>query len=126
MKIFFNLLLAISTFLFFQPAWGAEPIEEARAVFVKMVTAAKANDIEGFKSHILPRDLAEMEKEGATQMVMMMMAEDNPAIFHAEAGKGHIIFTHEIKEEGPGSSSSMKKIVYMIKHEGQWKFGTPQ
>jgi len=47
MKILFNLLLVISIFLFFQPAWGAEPIEEARAVFVKMVTAAKANDIEG-------------------------------------------------------------------------------
>ncbi|MFC1812894.1 hypothetical protein ACFL03_09390 [Thermodesulfobacteriota bacterium] len=126
MKILFNLLLVISIFLFFQPALGAEPIEEARAVFAKMVTAAKANDIEGFKSHILPKDLAEMEKEGAVQMVMMMIAEDDPAIFHAEVGKGYIIFTHEIKEEGPDSSSSMKNIVYMIKHEGQWKFGTPQ
>jgi len=126
MKILFNLLLVISIFLFFQPALGAEPIEEARAVFAQMVTAAKANDIEGFKSHILPKDLAEMEKEGAVQMVMMMIAEDDPAVFHSEVGKGYIIFTHEIKEEGPDSSSSMKNIVYMIMHEGQWKFGTPQ
>ena len=125
MKILVNLLLAISTFLLFQPAWGDDPIKEARAVFAKMVTAAKANDIEGFKSHILPKDLTEMEKEGVVQMVMKMIAEDDPAIFDAEVSKGHVIFTHEIREKGPNSSSSMKKIVYMIKHEGQWKFGTP-
>jgi hypothetical protein len=125
MKILFNLLLAISTILFFQPAWGADPVEDARGVFVKMVTAAKANDIEGFKSHILPKDLAEMQKEGVVKMIMMMMAEDDPAVFHAEVGKGHIMFTHEVKKEGSDSSSSMKNIVYMIKHEGQWKFGTP-
>ncbi len=126
MKILFNFLLFISIFLCSQPGLGAEPIEEARAAFVKMVTAAKANDIKVFKSHILPKDLAEMEKEGVVQMIMMMAAKDNPAIFQATAGKGHILFTHETKEEGPDSSSSMKKMVYMIKHEGQWKFGTPQ
>ena len=126
MKTLFNVLLVISIFLFFQPALRAEPIEEARAAFAKMVTAAKANDIEEFKSHILPKDLAEMEREGAVQIVMMMIAEDDPAIFQAEASKDYILFTHEIKEEGPDSSSSMKKMVYMIKHEGQWKFGTPQ
>lgn len=125
MNTLFNLLLAISLSLFLQPIWGADPVEEARGVFTEIVTVAKASNLDGFKSYILPKDLDEMEKEGATRMVMMMLAEDDPAVFNAEVADGYILFTHEIKEEGPDSSMTMNKQVYMIKHEGQWKFGTP-
>jgi hypothetical protein len=126
MKNLFSVFLAIVTILFYQPVFSAEPVEEARAVFVDMVTAAKTSNLDKFKSHILPKDLAEMEREGATRMVMMMMADDDPAVFQAEETEGYILFTQEVKEEGPDSSMTMRKEVYMIKHEGQWKFGTPQ
>lgn len=126
MKILFSIFLAITTLLFFQPVFSASPVEEARAVYSEMITAAKAGNLDKFKSFILPRDLAEMEREGATPMVMMMIAEDDAAAFQAQETKDYILFTQEIKEEGPDSSMTMRKEVYMIQHEGRWKFGTPQ
>jgi hypothetical protein len=126
MKILLGILLVITTIFNFQPVFSAGHVEEARAVFSEMVTAAKASNLDKFKSHILPRDLAEMEKEGVTRMIMMMMVEDDPAVFQAEETEGYILFTQEIKEEGPDSSMTMRREVYMIKHEGHWKFGTPQ
>ena len=126
MKILFSILIAITAILYFQPVFSQGPVQEARAVYSEMVTAAKAGNLDKFKSLILPRDLAEMEREGATRMVMMMMAEDDPAVFQAQETKDYILFTQEIKEEGPDSSMTMRKEVYMIKHEGHWKFGTPQ
>jgi hypothetical protein len=126
MKTLINILLVVSISLFLQPIWAADPVEEARGAFTEMVAAAKAANIDQFKSHILPKDLAEMEKEGATRMVMMMWAKDDPAIFNAEVNSDYILFTHEIKEESPNSSMTMRKEAYMFKYKGQWKFGTPQ
>jgi len=126
MKILLSIFLVITTFSFLQPVFSAGPVDEARVVFSEMVAAAKAGNLDKFKSHILPKDLAEMEREGATRMVMMMMTEDDPAMFQAEETEGYILFTQEIKEEGPDSSMTMRKEVYMIKHDGHWKFGTPQ
>lgn len=126
MKTVLPLLLAISTILLFQPAWAGDPVAEARGVFAEMVTAAKANDMNKFKSYILPKDLAEMEQMGVTPMIMNMMAGDDPAIFKSEVAENYILFTHQTKEEGPDSSMTMTREVYMIKHDEQWKFGTPQ
>ena len=126
MKILFSLLFAISTIFLFQPAWAGDPVAEARGVFAEMVTAAKASDMGKFKSYILPKDLAEMEQMGMTPMIMNMMAGDDPAIFKPKVAENYILFTHVTKEEGPDSSMTMTREVYMIKHDGQWKFGTPQ
>lgn len=126
MKKLFGVVLALATVLFFQPVFSADSVEEARGVFAEMVTAAKASDLSKFKSYILPKDLAEMEQMGMTRMIMNMMAGDDPAIFKPEVADNYILFTHETREEGPNSSMTMTREVYMIKHDGHWKFGTPQ
>ena len=99
MKILFSLLFTVSTIFLFQPALAGDPVAEARGVFAEMVTAAKASDMDKFKSHILPKDLAEMEQMGMTPMIMKMMAGDDPAIFKPEVAENYILFTHETKEE---------------------------
>jgi hypothetical protein len=91
-----------------------------------MVDAAKAGDTDAFKSYIVAEDLAEMEKEGFTQFMMIMMAEEDPTLFQGEASGGHIVFIREIKEEGPEGSSTSKSTVHMMNVDGQWKFGKPK
>ena len=108
-----------------QPARAEDPEKEARAVFVKLVQAAKANNETEFKSFIVPRDLQEMEKEGFVELMMNLVAGENPDAFTAEVKEDQIVFSRQINVDTPEEKSSGKTSVTMVKEAGQWKFGKP-
>jgi hypothetical protein len=119
-------LLSLFILCHYQPAQAEDPEKEARAVFTKLVKAAKANNQREFKSYITQKDLQEMEKEGFVEMMMALVAEENPDLFTAEVKKDQVAFKKEIKVDTPEEKSAQKTTVYMIKEEGQWKFGKPR
>ncbi len=57
-----------------QPLRADDSEKEARAVFVKMVNAARDGNDEEFKSCLVKEDLKEMEEQGFVELMMMMMA----------------------------------------------------
>ena len=67
-----------------------------------------------------------MEKEGFVDMMMDVMAEENPDLFKASVKENQVIFTKEIQRTSPEGSSSEKTTVHMLKENGQWKFGKPR
>jgi hypothetical protein len=110
----------------YSPAGAEDSEKEARAVFVRLVQAAKAKNMKEFTSYIAQKDLQEMEKEGFVEVMMTLVAEENPASFKAEVKEDQVIFNKEIKIDTPEEKSSGKTSVYMIKVNGQWKFGKPR
>jgi hypothetical protein len=107
------------------PLRAEDPEKEARAVFVRLVQAAKAKNETAFKSFITPRDLQEMEKEGFVEVMMALVADEDPEFFNAEVKGDQVIFTKEINKDTPEEKSSAKTSVYMINVNGQWRFGKP-
>ncbi|HBD08160.1 MAG TPA: hypothetical protein DCZ69_07835 [Syntrophobacteraceae bacterium] len=124
--ILFGMLLTLCSLILTQPVQADEAEKEARAVFVKMVNAAKASNSAEFKTFISQEDLKEMDAEGFTDMMMMMMAGENPEQFKADVKGDQIVFTKEVKQSGGGGNSTETTTVHMIKEGGQWKFGKPK
>ena len=121
-----GIILILFILGYYQPARAEDPEKEARGVFVKLVQAAKANNQEEFKSYIAQKDLKEMEKEGFVEVMMALVAEENPESFTAEVKGEQVVFKKEIKVDAPEEKSTQKTTVYMIKEGGQWKFGKPR
>ena len=121
-----GIILILFILVYCQPARAEDPEKEARAVFVKLVQAAKANNQEEFKSYIAQKDLKEMEKEGFVEVMMALVAEENPESFTAEVKGEQVIFSKQTKIDTPEDKSSGKTSVYMVKEGGQWKFGKPR
>ena len=110
----------------FQNAMAEEAEKEARAVFAKLVQAAKTKNTAEFKSYIARTDLQEMEKEGWVEMMMELVAGEDPGAFTAEVKKDRVVFKKEIKVDTAEEKSTQKTTVHMIKDSGQWKFGKPR
>jgi hypothetical protein len=110
----------------FQNARGEHAEKEARAVFAKLVQAAQAKNTAEFKSYIAKKDLQEMEKEGWVDMMMELVAGEDPGAFTAEVKKDQVVFKKEIKVDTAEEKSTQKTTVHMIKDNGQWKFGKPR
>ncbi|MCK7513007.1 MAG: hypothetical protein MZV70_59285 [Desulfobacterales bacterium] len=96
--------IVLSLFILFlsQPAFAEDPAKDAKTVFVKLVEAAKAKNTVEFKSYIAKEDLKEMEKEGFVDMMMDVMAEENPDLFKASVKENQVIFTKEIQRDVSG------------------------
>jgi hypothetical protein len=109
-----------------QNAKAEDAQKEARAVFAKLVQAAKDKNTAEFKSYIAKTDLQEMEKEGWVEMMMELVAEEDPRAFTAEVKKDQVVFKKEIKVDTAEEKSTQKTTVHMIKDGGQWKFGKPR
>ena len=77
-------VLAALIISIFQYAQAEDAEKEARAVFTKLVQAAKAKNTAEFKSYIVPKDLLEMEKEGWVDMMMELVAEEDCGTFTAD------------------------------------------
>ncbi len=121
-----SILLAIFVFLCglllcqSQPVQADDAEKEARAVFVKMVNAARDGNTSEFKSYLLKDDLKEMEQQGMVELMMMMMAGEKPEEFSADIKGDQIDFKKETKSKDNVKESTT---VHMIKDGGQWKFG---
>jgi hypothetical protein len=100
--------------------------KEARAVFVKMVNAAKAGNTSEFKSYLTKEDLKEMEQQGFIDFMMMMMAGETPEQFKAYVNDDRIEFKKEVKQSSGEGNSTSTTTVHMMKEDGQWKFGKPK
>jgi hypothetical protein len=100
--------------------------KEARAVFVKMVSAAKAGNTAEFKSYLTKEDLMEMEQQGFVDLMMMMMAGENPEQFNADVNGDRIEFKKEVERSSGEGNSTETTTVHMMKEGGQWKFGKPK
>jgi hypothetical protein len=109
-----------------QPVQADDAEKEARAVFVKMVNAAKASNIAEFKSYLTKDDLKEMEQQGFVDLMMMMMAGETPEQFRAEVKGDRIEFKKEVKRSSGEGNSTSTTTVHMMKEDGQWKFGKPK
>lgn len=92
----------------FQNARAEDAEKEARAVFAKLVRAAKAKNTAEFKSYIARTDLQEMEKEGWVEMMMELVAEEDPGAFTAEVKKDRVVFKKEIKVDTAEEKSSRR------------------
>jgi hypothetical protein len=123
--VWIGIILGLFVLGYYQPTQAEDPEKEARAVFTKLVRAAKADNQEEFKSYIAQKDLQEMEKEGFVEVMMALVAGENPESFAAEVKGDQIVFNKQIKIDTPEEKSSGKTSVYMIKEKGQWKFGKP-
>jgi hypothetical protein len=110
----------------FQNVKAEDAEKEARAFFAKLVKAAKAKNAAEFKSYIAKADLQEMEKEGWVDMMMELVAEEDPGAFTAEVKKDRVVFKKELKVDTAEEKSTQKTTVTMIKDGGQWKFGKPR
>jgi hypothetical protein len=110
----------------FQNVKAEDAEKEARAVFSKLVKAAKAKNAAEFKSYIVSKDLLEMEKEGWVDMMMEFVAEEDPGAFKAEVQNDRVVFKKEIKVDTAEEKSTQTTTVYMLKDNGQWKFGKPR
>jgi hypothetical protein len=124
--VWIGIILGLFVLGFYSPAQAEDPEKEARAVFTRLVKAAKANNQEEFKSYISRKDLQEMEKEGFVEVMMALVAEEDPESFTAEVKGDQIVFNKQIKIDTPEEKSSGKTSVSMVKEEGQWKFGKPR
>jgi hypothetical protein len=113
-------------FITYQPLLADDPANDARAVFVAFVKAAKDKNMEQFKSYIAKEDLKEMEKEGFVDLMMAIMADETPNSYKSEATGNQVIFKKEIKETSAEGSVTGSSTVYMVKEEGNWKFGKPR
>jgi hypothetical protein len=108
------------------PVSAADPGVEAKAVFAKLVKAAKAKNVEKFKSYIVKADLREMEKDGMVELMMEMIADDKPELYTAEVKGDRAILKKEITKKTKDGTSTEKSTVHMVKESGQWKMGKPQ
>ena len=123
--ILLSLSLSICSLLLVhsQPVQADDAEKEARAVFVKMVIAAKAGNTAEFKSYLTKEDLKEMEQQGFVELMMMMMAGENPEQFKALVKGDRIEFKKEVKSSSGEGNSTSTTTVHMMKEGGQWKFG---
>jgi hypothetical protein len=124
--VIWSIVLSIFILFLSQPVFAEDPAKDAKAIFVKLVKAAKAKNTAEFKSLIAKEDLKEMEKEGFVDIMMDVMAEENPDLFKANVQENQVIFTKEIQKTSPEGTSSEKTTVHMLKEDGQWKFGKPR
>jgi hypothetical protein len=124
--VWLGIILGLFILGCYQPAQAEDPEKEARAAFANLVKAAKANNQAEFKSYIVQKDLQEMEKEGFVEVMMALVAEENPESFTAEVKGNQAIFSKQTKIDTPEEKSSGKTSVYMVKEKGQWKFGKPR
>ncbi len=126
--ILLGVFLSLCSLLLYQsqPVQADDGVKEARAVFVKMVNAAKASNTAEFKSCLTKEDLKEMEQQGFVDLMMMMMAGENPEEFTAEVNGDRIEFKKEIKRSSGEGNSTETTTVHMMKEGGQWKFGKPK
>ena len=108
-----------------QPARAEDPEKEARAVFVKLVQAAKANNETEFKSFIVPRDLQEMEKEGFVELMMNLVAGENPDAFTAEVKEDQIVFSRQINVDTPKRNLQERHRSQWSKKQGSGSSGSP-
>ncbi len=104
------------------------PEAEARSVFVKLVSAAKGNQLAEFKKLIAKVDLQEMEalekeRSGFFKMMMGVVGAEDPKDFSAESQGNAIIFTKHKPVQTPDMSSSQTTRVTLIREGKQWKFG---
>jgi len=124
--VIWSIVLSIFILFLSQPVFAGDPAKDAKAIFVKLVKAAKAKNTAEFKSLIAKEDLKEMEKEGFVDIMMDVMAEENPDLFKANVKENQVIFTKEIQKTSPEGTSSEKTTIHMLKEDGQWKFGKPR
>ncbi|EFK96526.1 secreted protein [sediment metagenome] len=126
--ILLSLFLSVCSLLLLgsQAVTADDAEKEARAVFVKMVAAAKAGNTAEFKSYLTKEDLTEMEQQGMVDLMMMMMAGEDPEQFRAEVNGDRAEFKKEVKESSGGGNSTSTTTVHMLKEGGQWKFGKPK
>ena len=106
--------------------------QEARAVFVQLVAAARAGDAARFKALIAPADIKEMqafEKEnpGFMKMFMGLVADGgDPQDYQAQVKGEQVRFVRRVVEKTKDSSSTETTTVTMIKQDGRWVFGKPR
>jgi hypothetical protein len=124
--VWISIILGLCVLGYYKPAQAEDPEKEARAAFTNLVKAAKADNQAEFKSYIVQKNLQEMEKEGFVEVMMTLMAEENPESFTAEVKGDQVIFSKQSKIDTPEEKSSGKTSVYMVKEKGQWKFGKPR
>jgi len=124
--ILWAFVLGVFVLITYQPLLADDPANDARAVFVAFVKAAKAKNTEEFTSYIAKEDLKEMEKEGFVDLMMAIMADETPDLYKAEATGNQVIFMKEIKETSAEGSVTGSSTVYMVKEDGRWKFGKPR
>ncbi len=121
-SILFGIVVCLCSLLLcqFQPVQADDDEIAARAVFVKIVNAAKDGKAAEFKSYLLKDDLKEMEQQGMVEMMMMMMAGEKPEEFSANLKGDQIEFKKETKSKDNLTESTT---IHMVKDGGQWKFG---
>jgi len=106
---------------------GAEA--EARAVFVKLVDAAKKKQVDQFKSLIAKADLAEMEamekeRAGFIDLMMGFIAEGgDPKDYTAEVTADTVTFVKRVTDKSSSGSGTQTTTVRMIREGTAWKFG---
>jgi len=133
LRALFLMLLSMAFVAFTPLAQAAGNAEqEARAAFVKLVAAAKTNNVAEFKKLIAAPDLKEMEamekeQAGFITMFMSFVAEGgDPKEYTAEVTDKQVKFVKRVTEKSESGSGTQTTTVRMIRDGGEWKFGKPR
>lgn len=103
--------------------------QEARAAFVKLVDAAKKQQVDSFKKLIAKADLAEMEamekeKAGFFAMFMGFVVDGgDPKQYTAEVKDDTVTFVKRVIDKSSSGSGTQTTTVRMVREGNQWKFG---
>lgn len=115
--------------MFNPSAWADAPTEkDARAAFVRLVEVAKHRQLAQFKQMVAKTDLAEMEamekeRAGLFDMMMLMVAADDPKGFKGEVKGDRATFVKQVSTKDASGTSKETTKVTLVREDGRWKFG---